>query len=168
VQSSLFAVFLDLNQAETLDENARKQLAEKVRSASQSLDAGNETLRLPFAAALTQLTEGWGESLDFKVQVNAETAKSIDASEVGKACSIEVLREAINNAAKYGTGRVDISVDSAAEGLVRIQVLNPMAAMTSPATPGYGSTVLDQVTHQWGLKTENDQAVFTALVALAK
>ena len=168
VQSSLFAVYLELNQAETLDENARKQLAEKVGSASQSFDAGNETLRLPFAAALTQLTEGWGESLEFKVQVNAETAKSIDASEVGKACSIEVLREAINNAAKYGTGRVDISVDSAAEGLVRIQVLNPIAAKASPATPGYGSTVLDQVTHQWGLKTENDQAVFTALVALAK
>jgi signal transduction histidine kinase len=168
VQSSLFAVYLELNQAETLDENARKQLAEKVGSASQSLDAGNGDLKLPFAAALTQLTEGWGESLEFKVQVNAETAKSIDASEVGKACAIEVLREAINNAAKYGTGRVDISVDSAAEGLVRIQVLNPIAAKTSPATPGYGSTVLDQVTHQWGLKTENDQAVFTALVALAK
>ncbi|MEY4559353.1 MAG: hypothetical protein RLZ82_368, partial [Actinomycetota bacterium] len=31
-----------------------------------------------------------------------------------------------------------------------------------------GSNVFNQVTHQWDLKTENDQAVLTALVALAK
>lgn len=168
VQSSLFAVYLELNQSGSLEDTTRTQLAERVRSASKSLDLGDEGLKLPFAKALDQLTEGWGGTLEFKVWLGPEVAIRIDSSEVGKACAIETLRESINNAAKYGTGHVDVAIDSVADDLVSIQVRNGIAKKSLSAAPGYGSNVLDQVTHQWELKTENDQAVFTALVALAK
>lgn len=166
VQSSLFAVYLELNQAESLDAGTRNKLADKVRLASQSLDLVNESLKLPFAEALDQLTQGWGETLVFKVRLEQEIAKAIDASEIGKPCALETLREAINNAAKYGTGQVEVTITMAASDLVSIQVQNGIAAELAQTTPGYGSAILDQVTHQWSLKTENDQAVFAALVAL--
>ena len=168
VQSTLFAVYLELNQADSLTETTRTKLAEKVRSANQSLDFADESLKLPLAKALDQLTDGWGDNLEFKVWLDAEVSRRVDSSEVGKACAIETLREAINNAAKYGTGNVEIAIDSVADELISIQVRNGIAAKSLSAAPGYGSSVLDQVTHQWSLNTENDQAVFTALVALTK
>jgi hypothetical protein len=168
VQSSLFAVYLELNQADSLTDTTRGQLAEKVGAASQALDLPNESVKLPFSKALAQLTEGWGDTLEFKVWLDPEVARRIDSSEVGKACAIETLREAINNAAKYGTGNVEISIDSVADKLVSIQVRNGIAVKSLSAAPGYGSSVLDQVTHQWELKTEGDQAIFTGLVALSK
>jgi signal transduction histidine kinase len=168
VQSTLFAVYLELQQADSLDETTRTKLAEKVRAANQSLDFADESLKLPFANALDQLAEGWGDNLEFKVWLDPEVARRVDSSEVGKACAIETLREAINNAAKYGTGNVEIAIDSVSDELVSIQVRNGIATKSLSAAPGYGTAVLDQVTHQWSLKTENDQAVFTALVALAK
>ena len=168
VQSSLFAVYLELNQSDSLEDGTRGQLAEKVRAASQALDLADESVKQPFAKALAQLTEGWGDTLEFKVRLEPEVARRIDSSEVGKACAIETLREAINNAAKYGTGHVDVAIDSVTDELVSIQVRNGISYKSSLAAPGYGSNVLNLVTHQWELKTENDQAVFTALVALAK
>ncbi len=168
VQTSLFAVYLELNQADSLADSTRGQLAEKVRMASQALDQADESVKLPFTKALDQLTEGWGDNLEFKIRLESEVARRIDSSEVGKACAIETLREAINNAAKYGTGRVEVDINSVADELVSIQVRNGIATKSLSAAPGYGSTVLDQVTHEWELKTENDQAVFTALVALSK
>lgn len=168
VQSTLFAVYLELQQADSLAETTRTKLAEKVRAANQSLDFADESLKLPFAKALNQLTEGWGDNLEFKVWLDPEVARRVDSSEVGKACAIETLREAINNAAKYGTGNVEIAIDSVANELVSIQVRNGIATKSLSAAPGYGTAVLDQVTHQWSFKTDNDQAVFTALVALAK
>ena len=166
VQSSLFSVYLELNQAESLDETTRHKLAEKVRLASQSLDLVNESLKLSFSEALNELTQGWGETLVFKVKLEQAIAKAIDVSEIGKACALETLREAINNAAKYGTGQVEVSIAMAAADLISIQVRNGIAAEVAQTTRGYGSAILDQVTHQWSLKAENDQAVFTALVAL--
>jgi hypothetical protein len=168
VQSSLFSVYLELNQSDSLADSTRGRLAEKVRAASQALDFPNEGVKLPFAKALAQLTEGWGDTLEFKVRLESEVARRVDSFEVGKACAIETMREAINNAAKYGTGHVDVAIDSVSEDLVSIQVRNRIAKKSVPAAPGYGSNVLNQVTHQWELKIENDQAVFTALVALAK
>ncbi len=168
VQSSLFAVYLELNQSDSLEDGTRGQLAEKVRAASQALDLADESVKQPFAKALAQLTEGWGDTLEFKVRLEPEVARRIDSSEVGKACAIETLREAINNAAKYGTGQIEIAIDSASDELVSIQVCNGITENYLSAAPGYGSNVLNQVTHQWELKTEGDQAVFTALVALAK
>lgn len=168
VQSSLFAVYLELNQSDSLADSTRGQLAEKVRSASQALDFPNEGVKLPFAKALAQLTEGWGDTLEFKVRLESKVAQRVDSSEVGKACAIETLREAINNAAKFGTGRVEIAIDSASDELVSIQVCNGITENYLSAVPGYGSTVLNQVTHHWELKIENDQAIFTALVALAE
>jgi signal transduction histidine kinase len=168
VQSSLFAVYLELNQTDSLEDGTRGQLAEKVRAASQALDLADESVKQPFAKALAQLTEGWGDTLEFKFRLEPEVARRIDSSEVGKACALETLREAINNAAKYGTGHVDVAIDSVTDELVSIQVRNGISNKSSLAAPGYGSNVLNQVTHQWELKTENDQAVFTALVALAK
>jgi hypothetical protein len=168
VQSSLFAVYLELNQADSLADTARAQLAEKVRAASQALDLPNESVKLPFSQALGQLTEGWGGTLEFEVRLESEVARRIDSSEVGKACAIEALREAINNAAKYGTGRVEVSIEFFSNELVSIQVRNRIANKSLSVAPGYGSNVFNQVTHQWDLKTENDQAVLTALVALAK
>ncbi|MEY4494935.1 MAG: hypothetical protein RL570_1050 [Actinomycetota bacterium] len=156
VQSSLFAVYLELNQADSLTDTTRGQLAEKVGAASQALDLPNESVKLPFSKALAQLTEGWGDTLEFKVWLDPEVARRIDSSEVGKACAIETLREAINNAAKYGTGNVEISIDSVADKLVSIQVRNGIAVKSLSAAPGYGSSVLDQVTHQWELKTDQD------------
>jgi signal transduction histidine kinase len=168
VQSTLFSTYLQLSQTETIDPDTRKKIAGQLDSANQAISAAYEVQRLSFQQVTAQLTEGWGAALKFSVEASQETSDLIDQSPVTKACAIEVLRESINNAAKYGNGDVAISIEQVGSELIKIQVVNQTQDQATTQKSGFGSKILDEVTHSWDLRIKNSQAVFTALIAISK
>jgi signal transduction histidine kinase len=167
VQSSLFSVYLRLSQAQALNENELRAISEEVSSATNAIEAAGDFERMPFMQAVDQLKSGWGHGLHFEVNVSQALAIALDGSVATKACVLEALREAINNAAKYGTGTVKVTVDFDGQDLVRIEVINDVDKINGENKAGFGSTVLDEITHTWRLEKKNDQAIFSALVAFA-
>lgn len=165
VQSTLFATYLELSQVHDLDPARRNELARQVQSAILELASPGEGGSMPFALVVRQLTDGWGDSIRFQTEIESVTSTKIDESPVTRSCAIEVLREAVNNAAKYGTGDVEISIAMHGETLVAITVRNTVSSSYKENASGFGSKVLDEVTHSWSLTVRHGVAVFSALVA---
>lgn len=168
VQSELFAAYLTLSQNDNLSEQQVHEIQNRIQSAAAYLDASDEADSTVFEQQVSDLLAGWRQVL--KVEFNAQESllDRIARDSVASACVLEVLREAITNAAKYGSSdSLNVELDIADGRFVEVRVTNPISDLQTKSDNGYGSKILDDVTHSWSLKTENDQAVFTALVALS-
>jgi two-component sensor histidine kinase len=123
---------------------------------------------LAFERQLGAMISGWGEALSIEFEASPHVLKLVSADQNAAACAIEVLREAINNAAKYASEpRLKVLLETKGNQFLALTVVNPVSEPALASSAGYGTKILDEVTHSWNLKTENDQAVFTALVALS-
>jgi signal transduction histidine kinase len=167
VQSKLFAVYLDLIRRKELDQEQANALAERIRSANEDLKLEGTSANVSIEDAVNSIASGWGDTLSFEIEVTPEAALALNSELVAKACCAEVLREAVNNAAKHGDGGViNIRLRQSNSELIEIQIANSVSNSNDDVAPGYGTRVLGEVTHNWNIKFIDGRAVFTALVAL--
>jgi signal transduction histidine kinase len=165
VQSELFAAYLELSQASTADSALYKEVLSRIELAKGALsqepsDSAN------FEQALGQIVGTWGSSFSINTDISAPALAALKTDPVAATCALEVIREAVNNAAKYGTaGSALVSVSLRSDSRLYIEVVNP-ANDADSSTPGYGRNVLDEITHEWTLEITDGQAKLTAEVIL--
>lgn len=169
VQSELFAAYLALSQNAQLSANQLEGVKVKILHVAASLDEADANAGTIFEKQISDLLSGWGQVLDIDFETEESLLKQLSPDAVASACVLEVLTEAITNAAKHGAkNTLKIKMKIIDTRFVELKVTNPIDAKGKDSEEGYGSKILDDVTHSWSLKTENDQAVFTALVALSE
>lgn len=165
VQSELFAAYLQLSQATKPDPVLYKEVSDRIEKAkgalTQTEQAGHD-----FESVLEQITATWGSGFKVHTDIASPALAALRKDSVASACAIEVIREGINNAAKYGTsGSASLAIDIRDNSRLYIEVLNE-AESSDEIIAGYGSEILDDVTHEWNLEITDGVAKLTAEVML--
>lgn len=167
VQSELFAAYLQLSQANQPDAQLYQQVGTRIERAMGALNQTGGQAQ-DFESTLEQIVATWGANFKVNTDISGHALAALRADPVATACAVEVILEAINNAAKYGTnGQANLVVNLTKDSNLYIEVTNS-AGISGSSTPGYGSTVLDDVTHEWTFEITDGLAKLTAEVILSQ
>lgn len=165
VQSELLAAYLQLSQATEASQELYVQVGTRIQKAKGAL-SNNDRTQQSFETTLEQIVATWGSSFKVNTDISGKALAALHRDPVATACSLEVILEAVNNAAKYGTsGQANLTVDLRPASHIYIEVTNT-ADSSETSEAGYGSTVLDDVTHEWNFEITDGIAKLTAEVVL--
>ena len=125
-----------------------------------------------FNLALSKHVELWRGVLSIGVRVAPAAAELLEANPTAAQCSLEVIREGINNAVKHGKPRrIDVEVETDFERAVEratalsLRVSNDGTRLARRRKPGFGSALLDQLTSQWQIAEGAGGVELRALVS---
>ncbi len=167
VQSELFAAYLQLSQANQPDAQLYQQVGTRIERAMGALNQTGGQAQ-DFESTLEQIVATWGANFKVNTDISGHALAALRADPVATACAVEVILEAINNAAKYGTnGQANLVVNLTKDSNLYIEVTNS-AGISGSSTPGYGSTVLEDVTHEWHFEITDGVAKLAAEVILSQ
>lgn len=165
VQSELFAAYLQLSQAKSADQSLYEQVTKRIRHAHEALSQSGED-GTNFESTLNDIVSTWGSSFSVNTDISAPALSALQSDPVAATCALEVILEGVNNAAKYGTaGSANVSVNLTPDSRLYIEVVNE-ADDSEFSAPGYGSNVLDEITHEWSFEIQAGKAKLAAEVIL--
>jgi signal transduction histidine kinase len=105
-----------------------------------------------FEEVLDEITAIWEDAVDFRIAIEPDALKILNRNSGTSECALEVVREAVNNAIKHSkTEAIAISITKLSKGLISVAVKNDGGSVSENVEKGYGSSVLDELTHQWKL-----------------
>jgi len=165
VQSDLLAAYLQLRQAPTLDTSIVEQVSQRIQKAKAALSQTDDSSP-DFQHTLEQITATWGSSFKVNTDIAPDALVALQQDKVATSCALEVVMEGINNAAKYGTSsQATLVIGLNQDSNLYIEVTN-QADVSETANAGFGSAILDEVTHEWHFGVANGVAKLSAEVIL--
>ena len=152
VQGALYSAAIRLSKEADPSPEAIASVQQDITEALSKL-AGAQSEDFDFEDVLDNITALWEDSVDFKIQLDPDALTTLNRNHDSAECAIEVLREAINNSIKHGKAEtVDIAIVPASRGLVSLTVVNDGQPIPDDSEQGYGSSLLDELTHKWSLR----------------
>jgi hypothetical protein len=159
------AAYLQLRQAPALNAAIVEQVGQRIQKAKAALSQTDDSSP-DFQQVLEQITATWGSSFNVNTDISADALAALQQDPVATSCALEVLMEGINNAAKYGTaGQAALVIGLTPDSNLYIEVTN-QTDVSGAANAGFGSTILDEVTHEWDFGVANGVAKLSAEVIL--
>ena len=166
VQSALFASALRLQQAEAVDDLLVERILSDLDAALTKL-AETDLERPDLDLFLAEIKQVWGSTTTLDVFEAVPVRAELDRDSTATQCVVEVIREGVNNAIKHGeASEIIVEFDRPEAGIVQVCVVNNGRVLTGLASGGYGSSVLNDMTHDWTIRAVNGKTVLTARVAL--
>lgn len=164
VQGALYAAAIRLgresNPSPKLIEEVQQEIIEAMKEVS-----GPKSLEFEFEDVLDSIIALWEDAIDFEIRLDPAALSKLNANRDASECALEVIREAVNNSVKHGKAeRVAIDIAPTEKGLISLEVSNDGEKIADEQTKGYGSSLLDELTHTWKLMNRNDAVVLTAMV----
>lgn len=148
VQSALVAASLRLASAsEPVDASElRRNLEKAVEHVDHSDDAVAD-----LGLGIAQITAVWAGICDVVIDAPSEAMTALESSPSAGAAVTEVVREGVGNAVRHGAAtKVDVRILTVDDGrCVRVFVDDNGSGLNSDATPGIGSSILDDVAVSW-------------------
>jgi signal transduction histidine kinase len=152
VQGALYSAAIRLSKEADPSPQAIASVQQDITEALSKL-AGAQSEDFDFEDVLDNITALWEDSIDFKIQLDPDALTTLNRNHDSAECAIEVLREAINNSIKHGKAEtVEIAIAPATRGLVSLTVVNDGQPIPDDSEQGYGSSLLDELTHKWSLR----------------
>lgn len=164
VQGALYAAAIRLSREtsptpETI-ESVQKDISDAMAEVSR---AKSETF--VFEEVLNSIIDLWEDSIKFDLDLDQKAISKLNENPDAAECMLEVLREAVNNSVKHGGARkVSVEIAPKSRGLLSLVVINDGKPLDVNKTKGYGSNVLDELTHEWNISNTNRGVRLTALV----
>lgn len=164
VQGALYAAAIRLSREtsptpETI-ESVQKDISDAMAEVSR---AKSETF--VFEEVLNSIIDLWEDSIKFDLDLDQNAISKLNENPDAAECMLEVLREAVNNSVKHGGARkVSVEIAPKSRGLLSLVVINDGKPLDVNKTKGYGSNVLDELTHEWNISNTNRGVRLTALV----
>jgi signal transduction histidine kinase len=164
VQGALYAAAIRLgresNPSPKLIEEVQQEIIQAMKEVS-----GPKSLEFEFEDVLDSIIALWEDAIDFEIRLDPAALSKLNANRDASECALEVIREAVNNSVKHGKAeRVAIDIVPTEKGLISLEVTNDGEKIADEQTKGYGSSLLDELTHTWKLMNRNDAVVLTAMV----
>ncbi len=166
VQTALYASAMRISQADELAPGTIERVLGDLDSAMSKLIEGE--LEVPeLGAFVDELRAVWGPKVTIEYASDETATTSLNANPVAQSCAIEVVREGVNNAIKHGGAtHIAIEVFKVESPLIDITVSNNAPLRQENTNPGFGSSVLDDLTHDWHLAWLDGRTTLWASVAL--
>lgn len=118
-----------------------------------------------FEEVLNSIIDLWQDSINFDLSLDTHAVHKLNANADAAECMLEVLREAVNNSVKHGGAKnVRVQIAPKTRGLLSLVVTNDGKPVDADKTKGYGSNVLDELTHEWSLANTQEGVRLSALV----
>jgi signal transduction histidine kinase len=170
VQAKFLAVALRLSAKEQVSTNdldlARTDLQASLTAVAQSL-LGQQ---LSFTDQFQTITASWEEVVEISLQADPSDIARVDGHPLARTCLIEVIGEAVSNAAKHSQSpKISIGFAVPDTGNLEVKVTSEGRLSRSDNTrSGYGSQVLNEVTSAWSLTSNNGQIILEATIQLTE
>lgn len=168
VQAAIYAGAMKIAEQPVLDPALVTTIRRDVDSAINRLNT--ETESTDVAEVIGQITSVWHGVCDVRLaEYSKRAAEALASNSVAASCAIEVVREAVNNAIKHGgSKKLSIFIRRESEKLVRIVIENDGRPALDDAKAGFGSELLNEITHDWSLKSEDGLTRLVALIPVSK
>ncbi|MEY4988640.1 MAG: hypothetical protein RI933_273 [Actinomycetota bacterium] len=168
VQAAIYAGAMKIAEQAVLDPTLITKIRRDVDAAINRLHT--ETESTDVVEVIGQMSAVWNGVCDVRLaEYSKRAATALAGNSVAASCTIEVVREAVNNAIKHGGAKqLSIYIRLESEKLVRLVIENDGAPALDDAVAGFGSQVLDEITHQWSLKSENGLTYLVAMIPVSK
>ena len=150
--------------------NAELAAARKDIEASLDVVAGSLEGRTDsFAKQFKTIADAWDGVAKLKLKADKETIALINKFPVARTCVLEVIGEAVSNAAKHSKApTMDIELQENSLGQVVVSVWSAGKLAENGGRKGYGSQMLDEVTSSWSLTNLKGRVYLRAVIQIAK
>ena len=151
IQSALYASAIRLSREEFKSAKYLEAIEADVEGALKKLESIEESESLD--EVLNQIKTMWDGVIELNLPpLDTPWAARVRENPVATACLIGVIREAVSNAAKHGkASMVWVEITPAKENLLEVRVINNGLAIDESVKPGFGSSILDEVSLSWRL-----------------
>jgi len=168
VQSAIYAGALKLSQSANPDSELITQIRRDVDSAIFRLHSETETADV--SALIEQISQVWQGVANIELRSFDNQARALLAgNSVASYCLIEVVREAVTNAIKHGRAKnVLVTIGLEGEKLLDVEVRNDGEDLAKSDAAGFGTELLNELSHEWVLRRDGDETVLRAKVPVSK
>jgi len=169
IQAALYASAMKLANSAKLDTVMVESVQADIADAMDQLTVQSNFTDLTVRDYLVQIVELWQDACDIQLSLEAGAEEALAQSSVTAECTLETVREAISNAIKHGSAKqINVSIETLNSNLLKVTVDNDGTSAHDDFVVGYGSQLLNEITHSWSLKQVGQLTVFEAEVVVAK
>lgn len=169
VQARFLAVALRIAGVPKLTDEV---LAEAKRDIEASIKDVSVSMQGPtgsFAEQFHTIVEAWDGVVKLTLTTEPESVDLLNRYPVARACVLEVVGEAVANAAKHSKApAINIELQENAFSQIVVSVWSAGKLSTQTTRKGYGSQLLDEVTSSWTLTNLKGRVYLRAVIQLAK
>ena len=151
IQSALYASAIRLSQEQVKSAAYLEAIESDIVGALKKLETIEE--QESFDEVLNQIKTMWDGVVELNLPpLNTDWADRVRANSVATACFTSVIRESVSNAAKHGkASKVWVEVAQVDEHILELKITNDGVPLDSSVVPGFGSSILDEVSLGWRL-----------------
>jgi signal transduction histidine kinase len=166
VQGALYASAIRLARENAPDAKVIEEVKTDIENSLAELSSQHNP-DFSFSQVLDSIFDLWRDSVEFDLQLDDLAVSWLENDNDSAECVIEVVREAVNNAMRHAKAKnISVSIVPQRHGLVLVTVINDGTPLKSAVTAGYGSSMMNDITHRWSLESLGDRTALTALVAV--
>ena len=166
VQGALYASAIKLARLDSPDADVINEVKADIQSSLAQLSISS-VADFSFSQVLESIVDLWRDSVEFELELDDIAVSWLQNDTDAAECVIEVVREAVNNAMRHAKAKkISIRIAPQNSGLVLVTVVNDGIPLKGQPKPGYGSSMLNDITHKWSLEPMGAETALTALVAL--
>lgn len=169
VQGKFLAAALRLGASKSISSQQlgliRKDIEDSISDVAESITSSG----LTFDDQYQKITAAWDGVVRIRLRAEAETLELIDAHPLARTCLIEVVGEAVSNAAKHSKApAMEIELQELGGDEVAVSVWSAGKLSARESRRGYGSQMLDEVTSGWSLTNLKGRVYLRATIPLSK
>lgn len=121
----------------------------------------------PIESAARDLATLWTDSAHFAFTADTSALDVIDRDEALRAVVIEILREGVSNAVRHGAAEaIAARINRSARDVLQVAIEDDGDGPPLSATPGLGSSMLDEVALEWSLTRQGSSTLLRVDLAL--
>lgn len=151
VQAALNASAMRLAQLQNPGPEDLERVRLDIDSAMQRLGANDYLEGLSIEELLEQICDLWESSSEINYRLTPDASSALADDSAAAYCTLEVIREAVNNAIRHGQAKsIDISI-SRSGSLIELEVSND-GSSSQANQPGLGSVLFEELTLDYKLK----------------
>ena len=169
VQAKFLSVALRLGASKQLSKEelaiAKGTIESSVAEVESSLSGHNA----PFAEQFQTIEQAWDGVAKLYLKTEPKIVQKLDSLPVARTCVLEVISEAVANAAKHSKApSMDIELQENSLGQIVVSVWSAGKLANESGRKGYGSQMLDEVTVSWSLTNLKGRVYLKAVIQLQK
>jgi signal transduction histidine kinase len=169
VQAAMYAAALKLSSLKRPSEKVNQSVKSEIDSAIAKLSKPDFLEGESLRAVLEQIQELWSGICEVQIELPQDLDSDLTKRPIVAQCVLEIAREGVSNAVKHGKAKnISIQIAEAQNDFLRISVTNDGAVPETGSELGVGSTLLDELSHSWEIKSRKGLTELRALVSLAK
>jgi len=142
-----------------------RELQQLLTECLELIDRGAEPIGLD--EFLSQSRRLWSEALEIADETDPLAIKVLEQDPIALAALIEVIREALTNAVRHGKAKranISISLPKSDMRQIEVCITNDGLQVDRDPVKGVGSSILDEVTSSWELKSEGSKVSLSASI----